>query len=61
MELVTFLRQVMSCDQTHAKWLNTLAYLEHIGSRKIIKSQNSLRLDLHMLQHIAEEARHAFL
>jgi len=50
---------ILKNDLYHAKWLNTLAYLEHIGSRKIIKSQNSRLLDYRTLKHIAEEARHA--
>lgn len=44
---------------THALWLNTLSFMEHIGCRKIIKSQNSERLTEMVLEHAAEEARHA--
>ncbi len=58
-ELQTFLQQVISQPPIHAKWLNTLSFLEHIGSRKIIKSQNSHTLNHVLLQHISEEARHA--
>ena len=55
-----FLEKVMQNKASHAHWLNTLAFMEHIGSRKIIKSQNSTYLDIDLLQHISEEARHAF-
>ncbi|MGB0678951.1 MAG: hypothetical protein ACPGUV_04760 [Polyangiales bacterium] len=44
----------------HARLLNTISLLEHIGCRKIVKALDSLRLDQTLLQHIAEEARHAF-
>ena len=54
------LSQIIENIETHKRWINTLSYLEHIGSRKIIKSQNSRKLDLNILQHISEEARHAF-
>ncbi len=43
----------------HGRWLNTLALLEHIGCRKIVKSMDSRSADLTLLRHIAEEARHA--
>ena len=59
-DLKTFLEKVVQNTKQHTRWLNTLAFMEHIGSRKIIKSQNSATLDLTLLQHISEEARHAF-
>ena len=59
-QLDLFLRLIVQDKKKHSRWLNTLSFLEHIGSRKIIKSQNSARLDFTLLQHISEEARHAF-
>ena len=59
-QLELFLRLIVQNKQKHAHWLNTLAFLEHIGSRKIIKSQDSATLNFTVLQHISEEARHAF-
>lgn len=44
----------------HARFLNTLALLEHIGSRKIMASQSRGPLGLGVLKHLAEETRHAF-
>ncbi len=44
--------------ETHARFLNTLSLLEHIGSRKIMATQHEPRQDT--LKHLAEEARHAF-
>ena len=55
----SLLRKIVSNSKNHAMWLNTLAFLEHIGSRKILKSQNSYTLNKTLLQHISEEARHA--
>ncbi|HZL16921.1 MAG TPA: hypothetical protein VFG23_04140 [Polyangia bacterium] len=43
----------------HARFVNTLARLEYIGVRKILKSRRSERLDLDGLQHILDEAVHA--
>ena len=45
----------------HMRWLNTLSYLEHIGSRKILKTQSSEYTDQNTLRHAAEEARHAYI
>jgi hypothetical protein len=49
---------------THARLLNTLSMLEHIGSRKIMATQSAQAamqgLDQDTLKHLAEEARHAF-
>lgn len=43
----------------HARFVNTLARLEYVGVRKILKSRRSERLDLDGLQHILDEAVHA--
>ena len=40
--------------------MNTLAYLEYVGARKIIKSLHSDFLTLEELKHFVEEARHAY-
>lgn len=44
----------------HARFLNTLSLMEHIGSRKIMATQSGATLDNDTLKHLAEEARHAF-
>ena len=59
-DLQSFLQTLIQNKSLHTRWLNTLAFMEHIGARKIIKSQNSTTLDHFILQHISEEARHAF-
>jgi hypothetical protein len=45
--------------ETHARFVNTLARLEYVGVRKILKSRRSERIDLDGLQHILDEAVHA--
>ena len=59
-QIKSFLNKIVQDKPWHTRWLNTLAFMEHIGSRKIIKSQNSTYLNITVLQHISEEARHAF-
>jgi hypothetical protein len=44
----------------HARFLNMLSLLEHIGSRKIMTSPAMAEPDLERLKHLAEEGRHAF-
>jgi len=57
-----FLARLLKDDKTHAKFLNMLSMLEHMGSRKIMVSQMDRGdvLDQDTLQHLAEEARHAY-
>jgi hypothetical protein len=44
----------------HARMLNTLSLLEHMGSHKILLTQHSTAIDQATLKHVAEEAHHAF-
>ena len=44
----------------HARFLNTLSLMEHIGSRKIMASQSERALGGDTLRHLAEETRHAY-
>lgn len=53
------LQTVVSNTQLHLKWLNTLSYLEHCGSRKIHRTDFGRFLNTTILTHMAEEARHA--
>lgn len=45
---------------THARFMNTLSLLEHMGSHKIMATQHGLGIDQPTLKHLAEETRHAF-
>jgi hypothetical protein len=53
------LDRVVPDPSLHARFVNTLARLEYVGVRKILKSRRSERLDLDGLQHILDEAVHA--
>ena len=44
----------------HARFLNMLSLLEHIGSRKIMASRAMAEPGHDILRHLAEETRHAF-
>ena len=46
--------------QRHARMINTLSLLEHMGSHKIMATQRSAAIDQATLKHVAEEAHHAF-
>jgi hypothetical protein len=43
----------------HARFVNTLARMEYVGVRKLLKSRRADRLDLDGLQHILDENVHA--
>lgn len=62
--LVPFLETVVEDRPLHLRWLSTLALMEHIGARKIHKSiprlPRHLQMNESVLQHAAEEARHAY-
>ena len=57
-----FLTRLVQDSTTHAKFLNMLSMLEHMGSRKIMVSHMNRpeEMDQDTLQHLAEEARHAY-
>lgn len=44
----------------HARLLNTLSMLEHLGSHKIMATQHAPDIDQPTLKHVAEEAGHAY-
>jgi hypothetical protein len=60
MRLKNLLKEIVKDECTHAKWLNSLSYLEYSGFRKIIKSKKTPELDVTIISHIFEEVRHAF-
>ncbi len=55
------LRKIVASEVLHQRWLETLSHLEHCGARKIHRLQVPGRVPLALLQHAAEEARHALL
>ena len=60
---MTSLRQLLTTivdsHALHAKWLNTLSYLENCGARKIAACEHPTLVKKEMLKHAAEEFRHA--
>jgi len=54
------LDRIVAEPNRHARMINTLSLLEHMGSHKIMATQHSVAIDQATLKHIAEEAHHAF-
>lgn len=50
---------IVASRELHAKWLNTLSYLENCGARKIAACEHPTQVKEEMLKHAAEEFRHA--
>lgn len=59
MEIKKFLTRLTQNSDTHARWLNSLSYLEYRGFRKIVRSQRTQDIDEDILVHSMEEVRHA--
>lgn len=53
------LTTIVASHELHAKWLNTLSYLENCGARKIAVCEHPTLVKEEMLKHAAEEFRHA--
>ena len=58
-KLHLILEEITSRPILHGRWLNTLSFLEYIGTRKILKSLPANILDETLLSHISEEAFHS--
>lgn len=50
---------IVDSHELHAKWLNTLSFLENCGARKIAACEHPTLVKEEMLKHAAEEFRHA--
>ena len=57
--LKQLLATIVSSHELHAKWLNTLSFLENCGARKIAACEHPTLVKDEMLKHAAEEFRHA--
>lgn len=53
------LERVVGDVALHARWLNTLSYLENAGAKKIARYEHPTRVKEETLKHAAEEFRHA--
>lgn len=57
----TLIEAAKANTRTHARLLNTFSFLEYLGFRKIVKTQNGANMSLEIMQHALEEGRHAKL
>jgi len=56
----SLLNRVVAESTQHARMINTLSMLEHMGSHKIMSTQHAAGIDQATLKHVAEEAHHAY-
>ena len=54
------LQHIVEHAELHAKWLNTLSFMENAGARKISACEHPYTTDIIQLKHAAEEHRHAY-
>ncbi|WP_316789230.1 hypothetical protein [Pedobacter frigoris] len=60
MNIKPILENIVNDNSLHAKWLNTLSYMENAGAKKISASEHKENVNLIILKHAAEEHRHAY-
>ncbi len=60
MNLELTIQKIVADDSIHAKWLNTLSMMENSGAKKISASEHPTQVNIIILKHAAEEARHAY-
>lgn len=60
MEFYNLLESIVKNNETHAKWLNTLSFMENAGARKISSCEHPTQVSQIQLKHAAEEHRHAY-
>lgn len=60
MNIKPILEYIVNDNILHAKWLNTLSYMENAGAKKISASEHKENVNLIILKHAAEEHRHAY-
>lgn len=60
MEFHHLLKRIVQDGSTHARWLNTLSFMENVGARKISKCEHPTLVSQIQLKHAAEEHRHAY-
>lgn len=59
-QVKTILEAITADEELEAKWLNTLSLLEYIGARKIGKTMCQEHPPAIVLDHWADETRHAY-
>lgn len=60
MEFSILINEIVKDQERHAKWLNTLSYMENAGARKISACEHPTKVNLIQLKHACEEHRHAY-
>ena len=60
MKLQEIFQNIITDDNLHAKFLNTLSLMENTGARKISASEHKTKVSYLILKHACEEVRHAF-
>lgn len=60
MNLHELISNIVVDNELHARWLNTLSFLENTGARKISAGEHKRTVSLMVLKHAAEEHRHAY-
>lgn len=58
--MTEIVQRLVQDDGLHAKWLNTLSFMENAGARKISACEHPDQVNLIQLKHAAEEHRHAY-
>ena len=58
-QIEEILTSIVESSNQHAKWLNTISFLENCGARKIAACEHPTLVKEEMLKHAAEEFRHA--
>lgn len=58
--MYNLLQQLVNNNELHAKWLNTLSFMENAGARKISLCEDPTKVNIIQLKHAAEEHRHAY-
>lgn len=59
--MLKLLEMIIAHPPHHAKWLNTLSFLENQGARLIARHEDEVNLKEMTLKHASEEFRHAHL
>lgn len=60
MDIHNVMQHIIQQDELHAKWLNTLSFMENAGARKISLCEHPTEVGIIQLKHAAEEHRHAY-
>jgi hypothetical protein len=59
--MYNLIQRIVQQDPLHARWLNTLSFLENAGARKISACEHTTAVEIIQLKHAAEEHRHAYI